>query len=100
MGGNYRENLFGISGQKIANCVGAFDDEGTLFCPYAPIEKKFTNARPLRTRQGEGGGCLAQRRFRPDAASAARIRWARAFARLSAVNFPLVRSCSCWSLSN
>ena len=38
---------------------------------------------------------LIQRRFRPDAASAARIRWARAFARFNAVNFPLVRSCSC-----
>jgi hypothetical protein len=52
MSGNYRENLLGISGQKIANCVGAFDDEGTLFCPYTPIEKKFTNMRPLRARQG------------------------------------------------
>jgi hypothetical protein len=89
--------------------MGAFDHKGTVLRSYASLKEEFTNVGPLRARQeGERGSHanasqwrkLVQRRFRPDAASAARIRWARAFARLSAVNFPLVRSCSCWSLSN
>jgi hypothetical protein len=41
-----------------------------------------------------------QRRLRSASASAARIRWALAFARFNAVSFPFVRFCSNRNCSN
>ena len=62
--------------------MGAFDHEGAISCTYASIEKEATNVRSLRARQegkygshASGSQCteIIQRRFRPDAVSAALI---------------------------
>ena len=51
LGSDEGDNLVGIPGQDILNCVGAFNDEGAILCPYAFIEEEFSNVRPLRARQ-------------------------------------------------
>jgi hypothetical protein len=68
--------------------------EGKTRLPAKRIGQHSRYSQVVRASALQGRERL-QRRFRPDAASAARIRCARALARLSAINFPLVRSCSC-----
>jgi hypothetical protein len=51
IGGDYGENVFGISSEEISNCVGAFDYEGAFLYPYVSIKEEFTYVRPLRARE-------------------------------------------------
>src|SRR5512142_2693287 len=85
------QDFGGMSKEKVANSVGTFDDEGAFCLSSLLIFDEGANARSLRARYGRDGRRHAwgtepvsadYRRLRPDAASAARIRWARAFARL------------------
>jgi hypothetical protein len=51
VGSDDGENLFGIPSQEISNCVGAFDHEDAILCPYAFIKEEITYVRSLRARE-------------------------------------------------